>query len=212
MDQTTVLVADDELNIRKVLAALLEKHGYRVITCADGNQVIDVLKTQPVNVVVTDLKMPGQDGMKVLEWTRRNLPRVPVIIITAHGTVDNAVQAVKAGAFDYVTKPYERDELLATIAKAAATERLARRDFRPGPEEAGRFRIIGQTPQMLKIYEIIEKVADTPSTVLITGESGTGKELIAAALHHNSSRRDKPFIRINCAAIPRELVESELFG
>jgi len=212
MKQATILVADDEQNLRRVLAAHLLKAGYQVLTADDGQNALDILEKQEVNVVVTDLKMPGLDGMEVLRQVQQKFPGIPVLILTAHGTVDNAVQAVKAGAFDYITKPFDKNELLSTIAKAARTEQLARRDFRPEPSEAGRFRIIGQTARMKEIYDIIDKVADTPSTVLITGESGTGKELIAAAMHYNSSRREMPFIKINCAAIPRELMESELFG
>ncbi len=207
-----ILVADDEQNIRRVLSATLEKEGYQVIAARDGEEAIAQLSKSEIHVVVTDLRMPKADGMQILTYVQRNRPHIPVIVITAHGTVDNAVAALKAGAFDYITKPFEKSELIATIAKAVKTENLARKDFHAPPTEPGRYRIIGQTQKMSAVYDIIDKVADTPSTVLITGESGTGKELIAAALHHNSSRKDRPFIKINCAAIPRELMESELFG
>ncbi|MBW1811403.1 MAG: sigma-54-dependent Fis family transcriptional regulator [Deltaproteobacteria bacterium] len=208
----TILVADDEQNIRRVLSATLAKEGHEVITARDGEEAIARLSKGNIHVVVTDLKMPKADGLQVLAYVQRNLPQVPVIIITAHGTVDNAVHALKSGAFDYITKPFEKSDLINIIAKAVKTENLARQDFHPPPTEPGRYRIIGQSQKMTAVYEIIEKVAETPSTVLITGESGTGKELIAAALHYNSSRKKRPYIKINCAAIPRELMESELFG
>jgi two-component system, NtrC family, response regulator AtoC len=207
-----ILIADDELNICKVLSATLRKEGYEVATAHDGEEAISIIKNGNVQVIVTDLKMPKVDGLEVLRFVQKTTPDIPVIVITAHGTVDNAVQALKSGAFDYITKPFEKTELIRTIAKAVKTESLSQKDFHPVPAEADRYRIIGQNPKMKEIYDIIEKVADTPSTVLIMGESGTGKELIAAALHYNSSRRNRPFIKINCAAIPRELMESELFG
>jgi two-component system response regulator AtoC len=207
-----ILIADDEQNIRKVLSATLEKEGYQVLTARDGEEAIALLSKGDVQVVVTDLKMPKADGLEVLRYVQRNDPGIPVIVITAFGTVDNAVAALKTGAFDYISKPFEKSDLIRTIAKAVKTESLSRKDFHAKPGDEERYRIIGQTRQMKDIYDVIEKVADTPSTVLIMGESGTGKELIAAALHYSSSRRNRPFIKINCAAIPRELMESELFG
>ncbi len=209
---TRILVADDELNLRKVLSGILKKEGYEVITAADGEEALALIGRERLQVIVTDLKMPKADGLEVLRYVQKNHPTLPVILLTAHGTIDNAVQALKLGAFDYVTKPFEKSELLQIIAKAAKTESLGRKEFRASPAEGDRYRIIGQTQKMKDLYDIIDKVADTPSTVLITGESGTGKELVAAALHNNSSRRSRPFIKINCAAIPRELVESELLG
>jgi two-component system response regulator AtoC len=208
---TRILIADDELNIRKVLAATLRREGYEVLTAKDGEEAIDLLGSGKVQVVVTDLKMPNVDGIELLRHVQRNHPQVPVIIITAHGSIDNAVEALKNGALDYVTKPFDKAELINIITKAVKTESLAAKDLQVGPE-AGRYKMIGQTKVMQALYDIIDKVADTPSTVLITGESGTGKELIAAALHYKSSRSDRPFIKINCAAIPRELMETELFG
>jgi two-component system response regulator AtoC len=207
-----ILIADDERNICKVLAATLRREGYEVVTAPDGEKAISLLSSGTIQVVVTDLKMPKVDGLEVLQYVQKSFPQIPVIIITAHGTVDNAVAALKNGAFDYITKPFEKSDLIQIIAKAVKTESLSQKDLQPLPAEAGRYRIIGQTQRMKDIYDIIEKVADTPSTVLITGESGTGKELIAAALHYHSRRHERAFIKINCAAIPRELMESELFG
>ena len=214
-----VLVADDEPNLRRVLQAQLRRDGYDVIAVADGQAALDALEEHHVDVIITDLRMPELDGMQLLERVTVSHPDVPVIMITAHGTVDTAVQALKVGAFDYVTKPFDRTELKHVIEKATRTRELgeqlvvARKDTpREGDDEAGRFQIIGRSPEMSAIYGIIEKVADTPSTVLITGESGTGKELVARALHEHGRRRDQPFIKVNCAAIPPDLIESELFG
>jgi len=207
-----ILIADDELNIRKVLSATLRREGHEVLTAKDGEEAIALLETGQVQVVVTDLKMPKVDGLALLRHVREHNPSTPVILITAHGTVDTAVEALKRGAFDYITKPFEQAELIRCIGKAVKTESLAARDVVADGPELERYRIIGQSQRMQALYEVIEKVAATPASVLITGESGTGKELIAAALHYKSGRRAKPFIKINCAAIPRELMESELFG
>ena len=205
-----VLVIDDEVNLRKVLAAMLRRDGYDVTVAADGEQGLAEFHKNGADIVVTDLVMPKAGGMEVLRAVNTANPDVPVIIITAHGTVDSAVEAIKAGAFDYITKPFDQAELSAVIAKASKAHDIAQRSVRA--DDRARAAIIGESVQMQDVFKIIDKVADTPSTVLITGESGTGKELIASALHGASSRRDKPFIKINCAAIPHNLIESELFG
>src|SRR6266436_1633503 len=179
-----VLVVDDEQSLRKVLAATLQREGYEVQVASDGEEALAALDRDGADVVVTDLVMPRMDGLSLLRKVVVSHPDVPVIVVTAHGRVDSAVEAMKAGAFDFVTKPFEHAELKAIIAKAARQSDLNARNVIP----------------------------DAPSTVLIQGESGTGKELVATALHEKSSRRDRPFIKINCAAIPRELVEAELFG
>ncbi|QQR47853.1 sigma-54-dependent Fis family transcriptional regulator [Myxococcus xanthus] len=205
-----VLVIDDEANLRKVLAAMLRRDGFDVTVAENGEQGLAEFHKNGADIVVTDLVMPKVGGMEVLGTIRAANPDVPVIIITAHGTVDSAVDAIKAGAFDYITKPFDQAELSSVVAKAAKTNESARRSVRP--DVKARAAIIGDSSTIQEVYKIIDKVADTPSTVLITGESGTGKELIATALHGASSRRDKPFIKINCAAIPHTLLESELFG
>ncbi|WIG97128.1 sigma-54 dependent transcriptional regulator [Myxococcus sp. SDU36] len=205
-----VLVIDDEANLRKVLAAMLRRDGFDVTVAENGEQGLAEFHKNGADIVVTDLVMPKVGGMEVLGTIRAANPDVPVIIITAHGTVDSAVDAIKAGAFDYITKPFDQAELSSVVAKAAKTNESARRSVRP--DVKARAAIIGDSSTIQEVYKIIDKVADTPSTVLITGESGTGKELIATALHGASSRRDKPFIKINCAAIPATLLESELFG
>jgi two-component system response regulator AtoC len=216
MHTAKILVADDEQNLRRVLVAMLRRDGHEVVQAASGVEAIERLAD--VDVVITDLRMPGADGMEVLRTAARTFPQVPVIMITAYGSVGQAVEAIKAGAFDYIEKPFEQDSIRAIVDKAigqAAANRMAPRPTlypASDPEATGRFGLVGHSPEIHGIFAIIEKVADTPSTVLITGESGTGKELVAKALHEHSGRKGGPFIKINCAAIPKTLMESELFG
>ncbi len=212
-----ILVVDDEANLRRVLVAQLARDGYEVHAAEDGQAAKEYLAEHHIDLVITDLRMPRVDGMELLRWALEDDAERPVVMITAHGTVDTAVEALKLGAFDYVTKPFDKDELRRVVAKALKARDLAGADFglpTAVPHEAppGRFRIIGQSPQIQEVYAVIDKVADTPTSVLITGESGTGKELVARALHESSSRVQKPFIRLNCAAIPKDLMEAELFG
>ena len=215
MQTAKILVADDEQNLRRVLVAMLRRDGHDVVQAASGVEAIEQLPE--VDVVITDLRMPGADGMEVLRTAARMFPQVPVIMITAYGSVGQAVEAIKAGAFDYIEKPFEQDSIRAIVDKAigqAAANRMAPRAtlYPAGDAATGRFGLVGQSTEITNIFAIIEKVADTPSTVLITGESGTGKELVAKALHEHSGRKGGPFIKINCAAIPKTLMESELFG
>ncbi len=189
-----VLVVDDESNLRKVLAAILRKEGYEVAIAENGEVAQAEFEKNGADVVITDMVMPKVGGLELLKSVHAIRPDVPVIIITAHGTVDSAVEAIKAGAFDYITKPFEQSEIQSVVAKAARTQE-ANQAHVP-PEGRPRTAIVG----------------DSPATVLITGESGTGKELVATALHDGSSRKDKPLIKISCAAIPKDLMESELFG
>jgi DNA-binding NtrC family response regulator len=213
-----ILIAEDEPNLRRVLGAQLQRDGYEVLLAEDGAQAMALLGEHHVDVIISDLRMPKVDGLSFLKHVVAEKPDVPFLLITAHGTVETAVEALKLGAFDYVTKPFDRAELKTIVDKAARTRDLIDADAAVLPKEAaldegrGRFRLIGREAPMRDVYAIIEKVADTPSTVLITGESGTGKELVARALHENSSRKAGPLIRVNCAAIPRDLIESELFG
>jgi DNA-binding NtrC family response regulator len=216
MHTAKILVADDEQNLRRVLVAMLRRDGHEVVQAASGLEAIERLAD--VDVVITDLRMPGADGMEVLRTAAKTFPQVPVIMITAYGSVGQAVEAIKAGAFDYIEKPFEQDSIRTIVEKAinqAAANRTAPRPtlYPPGdPEATGRFGLVGHSPEIQSIFAVIERVADTPSTVLITGESGTGKELVAKALHEHSRRKTEPFIKINCAAIPKTLMESELFG
>jgi two-component system response regulator AtoC len=214
-EKKQVLVVDDEANLRRVLTAQLARDGYEVHVAEDGEAGLALLREHHIDLVITDLRMPKMDGMELLRQVLRIDPELPVVMLTAHGTVDNAVEALKTGAFDYITKPFDQGEIRSIVRKALRTRDLAGIEAtREEPREGAgaRFGIIGESDAILSVYAILERVADTPTTVLITGESGTGKELVARALHENSSRRDKPFIKVNCAAIPKDLMESELFG
>ncbi len=216
-ERARILVADDEPNLRRVLHAILRREGHEVVQAVDGSEALSML--EGVDVVITDLRMPKVDGMEVLRTAVRTQPQVPVIMVTAYGSVGQAVEAIKAGAFDYIEKPFEQDQIRLVIEKAvkqAAANRVAPRQALYATDEQeeqkGRYGLVGDSAEMHAIFGVIEKVADSPSTVLITGESGTGKELVAKALHEHSSRKHGPFIKINCAAIPKTLMESELFG
>ena len=207
-----VLLADDEPNLRRVLTAQLERDGYDVFPVSDGRQAVEAFDENHFDLVISDLRMPGLDGMAVLAHVREQSAPPPIILITAHGTVDNAVEALKQGAFDYVTKPFDRTELRNVVAKAVRAGALAKQSASAMRSEHGRYGIIGESKAIREVFDILDKVSNTPSTVLITGESGTGKELVARALHAGSARKDQPFIAVNCAAIPANLLESELFG
>jgi nitrogen regulation protein NR(I) len=210
-----ILVVDDEPNLRKVLSAQLERDGYDVHTAEDGQEGLDLLAEHHIDLVITDLRMPRVDGMELLRRALELDDTLPIVMLTAHGTVDNAVEALKTGAFDYITKPFDQNEVRAVVRKALKTRDLSATEATRPSRSASpgtRYGIIGDSPPIRELYAVLERVADTPTTVLICGESGTGKELVARALHENSSRYDKPFIKVNCAAIPRELMESELFG
>ena len=212
-----VLVVDDEESLRTVLGMLLRRQGYEVTAVCDGAEALEALSTQTYSVLLTDLRMPRLDGIGLLRRVHEQWPDMPVIMLTAHGTVGTAVEALKMGAFDFLSKGCDNDEVLKVVGKAVATRtmRLAEprlQTISQDTSESGRFGLIGRSTAMQQVFSIVDKVARTPSTVLITGESGTGKELIAKALHSHSGRDEQPFIRVNCAAIPDTLIESELFG
>jgi DNA-binding NtrC family response regulator len=198
--------------MRLVLSAMLKKEGYEVASASDGQEALQILKSGKIAAVVTDLKMPNIDGMELLNHITLQYPAIPVIMITAHGTVATAVEALKKGALDYITKPFELDELKNVISKAIKTRTLKENEFFLPPEEIERTGIIGTSKRTLDIFEAIKRVAPTTTTILITGETGTGKELVADAIHYNSPRKKNPLIKINCAAIAETLMESELFG
>jgi two-component system NtrC family response regulator len=211
----TILIVDDEKNYLIVLEALLSDVGYEVLTAADASKGLEMVRSHDLDLVITDMRMPGMDGMEFLARLHSQQPELPVIIMTAYATVEKAVEAMKRGAFDYITKPFKNDELKLTIRKAIEMHRLVRENRLLSRELQQRFSfgsIVGQSRAMRKVYGLIEKVAQTRATVLITGESGTGKELIARSIHFNSPRRDKPFVSVSCSALPESLLESELFG
>ena len=207
-----ILIVDDELNMRLVLEAMLKKEGYEVACASDGIEALQTLKSGRTTAVITDLKMPRMDGMELLERLGSEYPDLPVIMITAHGTVATAVEALKKGALDYITKPFELDEIKNVVSKAVKTGNLKKNEFLLPSEEIERAGIIGVSAATREMFEAIKRVSPTTTTVMITGETGTGKELVAEAVHRNSPRKNNPLIKINCAAIAESLMESELFG
>jgi len=211
----TILVVDDEPNYLIVLSELLREEGFEVFTANCAEDGLHSVKNTDLELVITDMRMPGMDGMTLLKQIKAYNADLPVIMITAFGEVEPAVAAMKAGAFNYLTKPFNNEELLLNINKAVEHYSLLRENLRLRDEVQSRFgfgNMIGRNKRLLEIYRLIEKVAPTTTSVLITGESGTGKELVARAIHFNSPRREAPFISINCAALPEALLESELFG
>jgi len=210
-----ILVVDDNPDVLKLIADILESNGYEVKTFSDGASAIKELESNDYDVVLTDLMMPDVDGMQVLRNAILKTPKTICIILTGHGTIKSSVEAIKKGAFDYITKPVSPSELLIFVEKALKFKNLEEENIRLKKELKGKYhykKIVGTSKVIKKIYHLIEKVSDTDGTVLITGASGTGKELIARSIHYNSQRSDNPLVVINCGAIPETLLESELFG
>ncbi|MCX7847868.1 MAG: sigma-54 dependent transcriptional regulator [bacterium] len=210
--QYTVLIAEDDVTGRETLAEAFSERGYSVVTAEDGRRACEMIEEEDPDVIITDLVLPGVDGMEVLQ---RASGRCPVILITAHGTIDNAVQAMKAGAFDFVTKPVNLGHLFALVERALQMRVMARENEELRARVRARCgfgEMIGRTAGMQMVFQQIKQVAPTDTTVCIMGESGTGKELVANAIHEHSRRAGKAFVKVNCAAITETLLESELFG
>jgi len=210
-----ILVVDDDSLLRDFLSETLNRSGYGVDLASTGGEALEKIRKEDYDIILSDVRMPNMDGMELLKTTKDFLPDAKVVMMTAYGTVQNAVEAMKLGAFDYVMKPFSIDEIELVLKRALEHKQLLLENKLLRSEVMGKYRfanIVGKSPQMQKIFELVETVADAKATALITGESGTGKELIAKAIHYNSARREGPFIRINCAALPEGLVESELFG
>ncbi|MEK6777213.1 MAG: sigma-54 dependent transcriptional regulator [bacterium] len=210
-----ILVIDDEKKMHRILQISLEGLGFHVSSASTGLEGIELAKTRPPSLVITDMKMPGMSGMEVLHEIKNIGEEIPVIIMTAYGTVETAVEAMKAGAFDYILKPFDISEMEVVVEKAIRYRRLSRENEQLRTELQSKYRfdnIIGRSNSMQRIFQMITQIAPTKSTVLIRGESGTGKELVAGAVHYHSNRSSMPFIKLNCGAIPGTLLESELFG
>ena len=215
MASAKILVVDDEEIVCLSCQRILTEEGYEVRTYLSGPEGLKLLSEEPFDLAIVDLKMPGMDGMEVLQAIKRDYPQVPVIMITGYATVETAVEAMKSGAFDYLPKPFTPDEVAVVVKKALEARSMMLENLYLRGEIQAKYRfenIIGTSKKMQEIYRLIAKVAPTNSTVLITGESGTGKELVARAIHYNSQRKDRQFVPVDCAVLSENLLESELFG
>ena len=215
MAKHKILVVDDEKSMCEFLEIMLKKEGYDVTSTTSGKKALELLDNNLYSMVFTDVKMPGVDGFEVLRKTKETSPDTVVLMITAYGSPEGAVTAIKEGAYDYITKPFRVEEVKLTIKKSLERSDLIRENIRLRQEVEERYKfwnLIGKSPKMQRVYELVEKVSQTKANVLITGQSGTGKELVAKAIHYNSARKDRSFITLNCGAIPENLLESELFG
>lgn len=211
----TILIVDDEKNYLVVLSSFLSGEGYEPITADNAQQALDIVENTDLDLVLTDMKMPSMDGIELLKRIKEKSPDLPVVMMTAYGTVEKAVEAMQLGAFNFVLKPFQNETLKQIIRNAVSTYSVFKENRRLVEALESRYRfdnIIGKSKPMLAVFDIIQKVAHTKATVLVTGESGSGKELIAKAIHFNSLRRNKPFVAVSCAALSETLLESELFG
>ncbi len=211
-DKRKVLIVDDETNIRRILQASFDKHGWHALTAEDGREALQTLESESVDCVLTDVTMPGMSGYELQKTVRELYPEVPVVIMTAFGTIPQAVQAIRDGAFEYVTKPFDLDALKKVVSAAMQPSGPAVKAGKRKPQaETGRA-FIAESPAMKEVLSTLEQVADSRATVLVTGESGTGKEVVARMIHNLSPRVAQPFVAISCAALPETLLEAELFG
>jgi DNA-binding NtrC family response regulator len=215
MASERILIVDDEEGMRRLLSRVLTREGYETSTVANGVEALRLVASERFDLVVTDIKMPEMDGLQLLQELKAFEPLLPIIVITAYGTIENAVQALRSGAYDYIAKPFEVDEIKLTVAKVFERERLLAENRYLHEELEGRYDfsgIIGGSPAMQQVYEMASSVAASNANVLISGESGTGKELLARSIHYSSPRKEKPFVVLNCAALSEGVLESELFG
>jgi two-component system, NtrC family, response regulator PilR len=215
MTDARVLVVDDERSMRDLLSIMLKQSGYHVVAADGGEEAVAALAQEPFDLVITDLRMRKVDGIAVLRAAKEHSPHTVVLVVTAFASTETAVEAMKLGAYDYITKPFKLDEIRLIIANALERKRLQDENValkRQLRKERGFEHFIGKSRSMLEIFETIRKTADSGSTVMVTGESGTGKELVAQAIHGESARRQGPFVSVNCGAVPENLMESELFG
>jgi two-component system response regulator PilR (NtrC family) len=213
--KSRILVVDDEDSIREFLDIMLRKEGYEVTCVEDGQKAIDILKKKTFDMVISDMQMPHVTGLELLKHVRENYPDLLFMIITAFGTTETAVEAMKSGAYDYITKPFKIDEVRINLANALTSKNLEieNRGLKKELKKEYSFQsLVGNSESMHRIYELVKRVAQSPTNVLVGGESGTGKEMIAKAIHYNGPLKDKPFVTVNCAAIPETLMESEMFG
>jgi two-component system, NtrC family, response regulator len=211
----TILIVDDEKNYPLILSAILEEEGYETLTANSGREALEKLSNSDVDLVLTDMKMPSMDGIELLEKIKTIDSELPVIMMTAYGTVEKAVEAMQKGAYNYILKPFDNDSLVLYVEKAVTMYRVIKENRRLRDAVASQYRfdnIIGKSKSMQYVFETIRKVAPATATVLIEGESGTGKELVAKSIHFNSPRKDNPFVAVNCSALSETLLESELFG
>jgi len=211
----TVLIVDDEKNYPPILSAILEEEGFETLTANSGQVALNILESSDVDIVLTDMKMPAMDGIELLERIKEKDPDLPVIMMTAHGTVEKAVEAMQKGAYSYLLKPFDNDRLILYVNKANLMFQVVKENRRLKDAVKLQYsfgNIIGKSKGMQEVFETIRKVAPSNATVLVEGDSGTGKELVAKSIHFNSLRRDKPFVAVNCSALAETLLESELFG
>lgn len=215
MSNGKVLIVDDEQSMVEFLENMLTKDGYEVLTATEGKKAIEIAEAYSPDIIITDIRMAPVSGMDLLRQVKKHNPETNVVMITAFGSIEGAVEAMKVGAYDYITKPFKIKEIRSVVRRAMSTKRLLGEDESLRSKLKKRYsfsNIISRSQKMLYIYQVIEKVAKSTTSILIYGESGTGKELVARAIHYNSPRADEPFVSVNCAALPETLLESELFG